>query len=509
MLKADIYIRVSTDEQADKGYSQRNQEEVLRRYCEFKGITIRKVVYEDHSAKTFKRPEWQELLKEYKKRRGIVDLVLFTKWDRFSRNAPDAYQMIGALKNLAIEPQAVEQPLDMSVPENKMMLAIYLTSGEVENDRRALNVFFGMRRAKKEGRWMGTAPIGYINKINESGRKYIAIDPEQGNIMKWAFERLAEGKLNTWQVWNEARKKGLRTTKNNFWVAIRNPLYCGKIFIPQFKEEAARFVKGLHEPLITEGKFNEVQEVLNGRARKKSTTIRTKVVSDSELPLRGFLGCPKCDRMLTGSASKGRNGYYHYYHCSSACGYRKTAKEINVRFSEVMSSYLPDPAMSTLFKQVIKDENKNYTSLLERDKRQFIAQIDEHSARLSKARILMVDGKIDPSDFKIIKTESEASIEKLEAQVLDYTANLKNITEIIEKAGNALSNLGKLYQEGDVAVKREIIGSFFPEKLYFEDDAFRTERMNEGVMFIYQIISKLEGQKKKGQAILKFACPIW
>lgn len=200
MLKADIYIRVSTDEQADKGYSQRNQEEVLRRYCEFKGITIRKVVYEDHSAKTFKRPEWQELLKEYKKRRGIVDLVLFTKWDRFSRNAPDAYQMIGALKNLAIEPQAVEQPLDMSVPENKMMLAIYLTSGEVENDRRALNVFFGMRRAKKEGRWMGTAPVGYINKVNESGRKYIAIDPEQGNIMKWAFDKLTEGKLNTWQV---------------------------------------------------------------------------------------------------------------------------------------------------------------------------------------------------------------------------------------------------------------------------------------------------------------------
>lgn len=84
-----------------------------------------------------------------------------------------------------------------------------------------------------------------------------------------------------------------------------------------------------------------------------------------------------------------------------------------------MSSYLPDPAMSTLFKKVIKDQNKNYTSHLERDKRQFIAQIEEHSARLSKARIIMVDGKIDPSDFKIIKTESEALIEKLVAQVVD------------------------------------------------------------------------------------------
>jgi len=47
----------------------------------------------------------------------------------------------------------------MSVPESKIMLAVYLATPEVENDRRALNVFHGMRRARKEGRWMGPAPI--------------------------------------------------------------------------------------------------------------------------------------------------------------------------------------------------------------------------------------------------------------------------------------------------------------------------------------------------------------
>lgn len=57
MQVADLYIRVSTDEQAEKGYSQRGQEELLRRYCEQKKITVRKVMYEDHSAKTFERPE--------------------------------------------------------------------------------------------------------------------------------------------------------------------------------------------------------------------------------------------------------------------------------------------------------------------------------------------------------------------------------------------------------------------------------------------------------------------
>lgn len=154
MSVADLYIRVSTDEPADKGYSQRNQDETLHRYCDFYDILVRKVVYKDHSAKTFNRPEWTALIRAYKKARPgtLPNLLLFTKWDRFSRNAGDAYQMISLLRRYGIEPQAIEQPLDLSVPGNKMMLAFYLAAPEVENDRRALNVFHGQRRARKEGR---------------------------------------------------------------------------------------------------------------------------------------------------------------------------------------------------------------------------------------------------------------------------------------------------------------------------------------------------------------------
>lgn len=100
---ADLYIRVSTDEQADKGYSQRNQEEMLRKYCINNKIEIRNVVYEDHSAKSFNRPRWKELIQSLKKRKNSVNLVLFTKWDRFSRNAGDAYQMINVLRRLGVE----------------------------------------------------------------------------------------------------------------------------------------------------------------------------------------------------------------------------------------------------------------------------------------------------------------------------------------------------------------------------------------------------------------------
>ena len=223
------------------------------------------MIYEDHSAKTFNRPEWKKLLINLKKYKNKTDLVLFTKWDRFSRNAGDAYLMINMLRRVGVEPQAIEQPLDLSIPENKMMWAFYLAAPEVENDRRALHVFHGMRRARKEGRYMGLAPVGYINKTREDGNKYIRPEEPAASILKWAFEKIAKGIFNTEQIYRMAAKKGLKYSKNNFWFAIRNPLYCGKIFIPKYKDEESRFVKGQHEPIISKALFYLVQDVLDGR----------------------------------------------------------------------------------------------------------------------------------------------------------------------------------------------------------------------------------------------------
>lgn len=107
-------------------------------------------------------------------------------------------------------------------------------------------------------------------------------------------------------------------------------VYCGKILIVKYKDEDAHTVKGLHEQLISESLFYDVQDVLNGNKKE----VRTKVLSPDMLPLRGFIRCSKCSRTLCGSASKGRKGYYYYYHCSSACGCRYKAKEVNKVFED-------------------------------------------------------------------------------------------------------------------------------------------------------------------------------
>jgi site-specific DNA recombinase len=149
MKKVILYVRVSTDEQARLGYSLGHQELVLTKFCELKGLEIAGVYREDHSAKNFERPEYKKLFKFCKAHKKEIDYVLVTKWDRFSRNQRDALQEIKSFSDIGIEVNAVEQWIDFSIPHNKMMLSIYLTIPEIDNDVRGINTKMGMRRSLK------------------------------------------------------------------------------------------------------------------------------------------------------------------------------------------------------------------------------------------------------------------------------------------------------------------------------------------------------------------------
>lgn len=100
--------------------------------------------------------------------------------------------MINRLNKLGVEPQAIEQPIDMNIPENKITLAFYLSAPGVENERRSLNVIAGMRRAMKEGRYVTTAPKGYKNTRNELNRPIIA-PCKDAPLIQWVFEEIARG----------------------------------------------------------------------------------------------------------------------------------------------------------------------------------------------------------------------------------------------------------------------------------------------------------------------------
>ena len=479
--KAILYFRVSTDEQAD-GYSLRHQEERLRNYCEMQNISVVATYTEDFSAKTFDRPEFQKFLLFVKKNKSTVDLLLFTKWDRFSRNAGDAYSMISQLKKLRVEPQAIEQPLDLNIPENKMMLAFYLAAPEVENDRRALNTLVGMRRARKEGRWLGPAPRGYINGKDELNKPLLIPDPKSAPIVKWAFEELAKGVHNIEAVRRMAKEKGLDLQRNQFWNMVHNATYCGKVAVSAYKEEEAHFVNGIHQPLITESLFYEVQDVLNGR--KRNTKVRC--TKDENLPLRGFLICKACGRPITGSASKGNGGKYYYYHCQKAkeCKERFRANDAHDFFLDELRKISANKGVLKLYYKIMSDLYKKNGTDKTRQIKDIQADIDRLKQRVQNAQVLMLDAELSATEYKGIKNQLIPEIESLERKKIGILSTNEDYQKYIDKGFALLENIDKHFVEADLAGKQHIVGSIFAEKLIFENNRYRTTKENQAVTLI-------------------------
>jgi hypothetical protein len=413
--------------------------------------------------------------------------------------------MIAVLRKLGVEPQAIEQPLDLDIPENKMMLAIYLTAPEIENDRRGLNTFYGLRRARKEGRWPGLAPVGYINKTGEDGKKYIAPDGNQAELMKWAFKEISKGIISTEQIFKRAVENGLCCSKNNFLRLIRNPIYAGNITIPKYKDEESYVVKGIHEALISISLFEQVQDVLSGKVR----IAKTKIVVNDQIPLKGFLRCSKCTRVLCGSASKGRSCYYYYYHCCSTCGCRHKAYEVNETLIKFLSEFNLSQNLAQLLKTAILEVYANNTKANKDNKFRFAREITINQNKINKARELLLTGDIESDDYRAIKKDCEKNIAIAEEALNDLNSKvytLERLEPIVNKAIHTLSSLNLIYSKSSTEEKRKIIGSMFPEKVTFENLKDRTAKIAEPYRYIFLINSNLNS-KKTGQKTFKNLLP--
>lgn len=497
MRKAILYIRVSTDEQADKGYSLAHQEERLNKFCEINGYQVVDSYREDYSAKSFNRPSFNKMLEALKKKKLKADLLVFTKWDRFSRNTADAYGMIATLERLGVESQAIEQPLDLSIPENKIMLAFYLAAPEVENHRRSLNVFVGMRRAKKEGRWMATAPRGYKNITTEEGKRII-VPNEDAEIMRWAFTQLATGQYNIDEIRRCCNEKGMKCGKDNFWQIIKNPVYCGKIQIPAWKDEEFTIVKGLHEPIISEALFERVQDVLAGKKR-----LAYSAVSKDEFPLRGFLLCPRCGKNLTGSGSTGGSGIKHYYyHCIKGCTVRHKAFDLNDDFSDKLAKVVFDTDIVNMYDLIIADVFKSKNEGKSLAKQQIQIEVQKHRDRINNAQQMMLDGLISPDEYRDIKKRYEPIMDALVKTHLsggDMDAEFKRY---LKRGLCVVKNLEAVYNAGQVKDRQSVLRSILKENLRIENNEVRTGKLNDTFSLIARVDGAYRAEKKRTVATI-------
>lgn len=259
-LRVAIYVRVSTTDQAEEGYSVGVQTEKLQAYCTAHDWTIVNT-YTDpgFSGSSMERPALQKMLKDINN--GLIDIVLVYKLDRLSRSQRDTLYMIEDmfLKN-NVDFVSMTENFNTSTPLGKLMIGIMSAFAQLERETITSRMQMGLDARAKEGFFHGGpyAPIGYDYKDGE-----LVINDYEAMQIRKIYELTFTG-MPIYSVYKYMRDHGY-THKYGQWrdSSVRSCLssivYAGQI---QWKDEV---YPGRHEAIIDTDTFNKMQDFLNNR----------------------------------------------------------------------------------------------------------------------------------------------------------------------------------------------------------------------------------------------------
>ena len=277
---------------------------------------------------------------------------------------------------------------------------------------------------------------------------------------------------------------------------LRNPVYIGKIRLRATKDEGELFVKGLHEPIVDNETFINVQDILDGRRKKNNLAKIHK--SKPELPLRGFLVCPRCGTKLTGSASKGHGGLYYYYHCVKGCKERHRANLVNEKFMSLLGSIQPNEDALNLYNIILKD----VLSENEKGRKESAASVQTEMGkikdRINSLQDKLADNQINISDYTSARQRYDVQLRELQQKLVNMVQLNKDIYEQLTNSFSFLKDLPSRFLDAGLEAQQRIIGSIFPGKLFFSENKVRTSKVNE-VVTLFASIGAPFGRNKKGR----------
>lgn len=296
------YIRTSTVKQGTEGVSLEVQRSDAERLARQKGVEITKFFSEMETAAKQGRPKFTQMMREL--RSGAAEGLILHKIDRGARNLRE-WSDITDLIELGIKVHFVHDGLDLTTRGGRLtgdMLAA-VAADYIRNLREETKK--GIRGRLKQGFWPFGAPLGYVN--NGKARPK-TIDPIIGPLVRQAFELYSTSDYTLKALREELYRRGLRTSagkmlsKNAIGGVLTNPFYAGRLVL----RSTGDVYQGVHEPLVSQTLFSQVQDVFSGKFKRKP--------GKHFFMYRREIACGKCRCYLIGERQKG----HVYYRCHSA-----------------------------------------------------------------------------------------------------------------------------------------------------------------------------------------------
>jgi len=320
ILRVACYERVSTEEQALKGFSIDAQIDNLKEYCEKKGM---KIVdhYSDQgksgSLPPLKRPALHRLLEDVQA--GKIDMILFTKLDRWFRSVKEYFKVQDVLDRHKVEWKAIHEDYDTTTANGRMAITIFLAIAQNEREKTAerIKVVFEHKRKNKEACFGGKVPpFGYLKEKDEDGIQRLVKDPESQQMVAEFWDILVKyNNLN----------KAIRHIRDVYGV-VKSDKQWGRIAKSDFYCGMHNGIEDFCEPYVTKKDWLMVQETAASRIRDTKSK-RVYIFT-------GMIRCPECGHILCGTSSKNKYGVeYRGYRCRfkcTDCAFKRTLSEMKI-----------------------------------------------------------------------------------------------------------------------------------------------------------------------------------
>lgn len=223
MKRAALYVRVSTEEQARQGLSVENQIEALQDYCIDEGYAVAGL-YNDAGISARKRytrrPALLRLLEDCKNKK--VDIVLFTKLDRWFRSVGDYYEVQRVLDDCKVPWRAIWEDYETETSSGVFKVNIMLSVAQSEADRTSERTKASVEFRRARGEYVGGAiPFGF--KLEN---RKLEIDPENADCVRTMFKTYLET-LSTKRAMLSAMDYGYSFSIRRVGYILKNPNYVG------------------------------------------------------------------------------------------------------------------------------------------------------------------------------------------------------------------------------------------------------------------------------------------
>lgn len=396
-IRVVLYIRVSTQEQADEGYSIDEQKKRLLAYCKARGwVVVDILVDPGYSGSNLERPAMQSLIANIKE----YDMVLVYKLDRLSRSQKDTLYLIEEvfLPN-GVDFVSINESFDTSTPFGRAMIGILSVFAQLEREQIKERTSMGRDARFREGKRVGSlAPIGYdydpeigilvpneyeAAQVRLVFQLYLGTDTEPGiGYPKICEYMQAHGYKHKYGDWKQ---------KNRVHLTITNPVYVGDSTL---RDEIMR---DTHEAIISRDTFERAQALRLSREDK-------------------FRGANRSGHLLTG-----------FVHCS-CCGARVACVSRGDKSKKYYVCYSRNPVNATM----VRDRNCQSRSW---KKEELEAVIDY------EVRNLVFD-----------ENALGRLLRKKETAVITPDDQRTAMVRKVEQLDKQIERIMDLYQDGDVPV---------------------------------------------------------